>query len=228
MGFKLKKAFKGIKLKTVLKAVAAPPLAVAKASLAAAAKSKLAPAIASVAALVPHPAARALAGALGTASRFAKAGMIYQQEPSYMGQPDPMEMVETGGGINMSMPSSIAGAPGVAPGQRFRELRLAVMKARKSGVPLGALGRRQPRGMAPSRGAGLVGAAQQFMSGLAGAPVGGMGYGYRRRRGRGISARDMRTTRRTMRSIVKLYHSLPKGRSRGSYRSYGFRKRRYY
>lgn len=52
------------------------------------------------------------------------------------------------------------------------------------------------------------------------------GRGGRRGRGKGISARDVKTTRRTLKTIRKLYHMMPTRRASSSGRYYYRRGRR--
>jgi len=68
---------------------------------------------------------------------------------------------------------------------------------------------------------GLGISAAQLATLLEQAPKGGGGRG----RGRGISARDVKTTRRTLKSIKKLYHMMPTRPSSGGGRYYYHRHR---
>lgn len=70
---------------------------------------------------------------------------------------------------------------------------------------------------------GLGISAQQLATLLENAPRSGGGRG---RRGRGISARDVKTTRRTLKTIRKLYHMMPTRRVSGGGGGY-YRRRRY-
>lgn len=69
---------------------------------------------------------------------------------------------------------------------------------------------------------GLGISAQQLATLLENAPRSGGGRG---RRGRGISARDVKTTRRTLKTIRKLYHMMPTRRTYGG--GGGYYRRRY-
>jgi hypothetical protein len=65
---------------------------------------------------------------------------------------------------------------------------------------------------------GLGISAAQLATLLEQAPKSGGGRG--RGRGRGISSRDVKTTRRTLKTIRKLYHMMPTRRAATPYRSY--------
>ncbi len=76
------------------------------------------------------------------------------------------------------------------------------------------------RGVAVSHpraaGAAIVGGAA-----AAGYAAGEYDRPMRRRRSRGISARDFRTTQRTLRKISRMYQKLPRRASHATRRSYG-------
>lgn len=100
--------------------------------------------------------------------------------------------------ILTSLPTIIQKTKAVA--QTARGVARAVKGTRAGTIATSAIG-----GVAASAGVGY----------LAG-QLGGGDVEYRvRRRSRGISAREFRTTQRTMKKIIKMYNKLPKRASKG-------------
>jgi len=72
-----------------------------------------------------------------------------------------------------------------------------------------------------ARHPGATAAAATATAAGAGYFAGGSDGAPRRRRSRGISARDFRTTQRTLRKISKMYQKLPRRASHATRRGYG-------